>query len=126
MKHINRQQGFTLIEVMIALAIVSIALAALTQSMGMTVLNQSKLESRIVATWVAEDELVKQHVLSGQKDKQAGASGQASSVEQLGREWSIELRSESTSFPGIQKRVVIVTDVNNPSDSVSLVTVVGD
>ncbi|MCF6254076.1 MAG: type II secretion system minor pseudopilin GspI [Thiomicrorhabdus sp.] len=126
MKRVNRQRGFTLIEVMIALAIVSIALAALTQSMGMTVLNQSKLESRIVATWVAEDELIKQHVLSGQKDKQAGASGQSTVVEQLGREWSIELRSESTTFPGIQKRVVIVTDVNNPSDSVSLVTVVGD
>jgi len=126
MKHLNRQQGFTLIEVMIALAIVSIALAALTQTMGMTVLNQSKLESRIVATWVAEDELLKQHVLSGQKDKQAGASGQSTTIEQLGREWSIELRSESTTFPGIEKRVVIVTDVNNPSDSVSLVTVVGD
>ncbi len=126
MKRVNKQQGFTLIEVMIALAIVSIALAALTQSMGMTVLNQSKLESRIVATWVAEDELIKQHVLSGQKDKQAGASGQSTVVEQLGRQWSIELRSESTTFPGIQKRVVIVTDVNNPSDSVSLVTVVGD
>jgi len=126
MKPINCQQGFTLIEVMIALAIVSIALAALTQSMGMTVLNQSNLESRIVATWVAEDELVKQHVLSGQADSQAGTSGASTKVEQLGREWSIELRSESTTFPGIQKRLVIVTDVNHSSDSVSLVTVVGD
>ena len=41
-----RQAGFTLIEVMVALAVVSIALAALTRSMGLTVNNQSGLESR--------------------------------------------------------------------------------
>lgn len=126
MKLGNVQQGFTLIEVMIALAIVSIALAALTQSMGVTVLNQSQLESRIVATWVAEDELVKQHVLAGQKNKQGATSEQTIRVEQLGREWSVELRSESTTVPGIQKRLVIVSDANNSSDSVRLVTVVGD
>ena len=126
MKVPDCQQGFTLIEVMIALAIVSIALAALTQSMGVTVLNQTQLESRIVATWVAEDELVKQHVLAGQSSEQDSATGQANTVEQLGREWLIELRSESTTVPGIQKRLVIVTDANDESASVSLVSVVGD
>lgn len=129
MKHRNLQQGFTLIEVMIALAIVSIALAALTQSMGVAVLNQTQLESRIVATWVAEDELVKQHVLAGKDTEKGATTGQANTVAQLGREWSIEIRSESTTFPGIQKRLVIVTEANDASDdltSVNLVTVVGD
>lgn len=121
MTHCSRQQGFTLIEVMIALAIVSIALAALTQSMGVTVLNQAQLETRIVATWVAEDELAKQHVLAGSK-----GSDEATKVEQLGREWLIERRSESTTFPGLQKRLVIVTDANNETNSVRLVSVVGD
>jgi len=125
MTHCSRQQGFTLIEVMIALAIVSIALAALTQSMGVTVLNQAQLETRIVATWVAEDELAKQHVLAGSKGT-AARSDQATKVEQLGREWLIERRSESTTFPGLQKRLVIVTDANNETNSVRLVSVVGD
>ncbi len=125
MTHCNRQQGFTLIEVMIALAIVSIALAALTQSMGVTVLNQAQLESRIVATWVAEDELAKQHVLAGNQSS-AARSDEATKVEQLGREWLIERRSESTTFPGLQKRLVIVTDANNETNSVRLVSVVGD
>ena len=131
MIHRNRQQGFTLIEVMIALAIVSIALAALTQSMGVTVLNQTQLETRIVATWVAEDELVKQHVLAGKDAEKGVASGQSTTVEQLGREWTVEVRSESTTFPGIQKRLVIVTEasdenVRNEVTSVRLVTVVSD
>ncbi len=125
MTHCNQQKGFTLIEVMIALAIVSIALAALTQSMGVTVLNQAQLESRIVATWVAEDELAKQHVLAGTKSTTA-RGGEATKVEQLGREWLIERRSESTTFPGLQKRLVIVTDANNETHSVRLVSVVGD
>jgi len=125
MTHCNRQQGFTLIEVMIALAIVSIALAALTHSMGVTVLNQAQLESRIVASWVAEDELAKQHVLAGSKRTDARGD-EATKVEQLGREWLIERRSESTTFPGLQKRLVIVTEANNENNSVRLVSVVGD
>ncbi len=123
MTHRNRQQGFTLIEVMIALAIVSVALAALTQSMGVTVLNQAQLESRIIATWVAEDELVKQHILSG---KPSIKGGEANQVEQLGREWLIERRSEATDFPGVQKRLVIVSDAQSDSALVRLVSVVGN
>ena len=42
----TRQNGFTLIEVMVALAVVAIALAALSRSMGLTVNNQSALEER--------------------------------------------------------------------------------
>jgi len=119
----QRQQGFTLIEVMIALVIVSISLAALSRSMGVTVLNQAQLESRIIATWVAEDELLKQHVLSG---KESNKGKLAEVVKQFDREWKIELRSESTEFQGIKKSVMTVTDQNDQSSSVRLVTVVGE
>lgn len=125
MKNIQKQRqfGFTLIEVMIALVIVSISLAALSRSMGITALNQAQLESRVIATWVAEDELLKQHVLAG-SDLNEGE--QAEVVEQFEREWKIELRSEPTEFEGIKRSVMTVTDQNDPSSSVRLVTVVGD
>lgn len=119
------QTGFTLIEVMIALAIVSIALAALTQSSGSTVLNQAQLESRIMATWVAEDALIQEHVLAGSASS-ASASKSGRSVTQLNREWLIESRSEATNFPGVKKLLITVTDANDKKTSVSLVTVVGE
>ncbi len=117
------QKGFTLIEVMIALAIVSIALAALTQSMGATVLNQSQLETRVMASWVAQDELVKQFALAG---KSQPSAEQKKQVEQLGRDWVLAFRTESTSVPGVKKLLVTVTDGQDVSATVRLVTVVGD
>ncbi len=124
MKHLEGQKGFTLIEVMIALAIMSIAVTGLTKSLGDTALSQTQLESRIIATWVAEDELVKQHVLSGVPSEDNASSGQATTVTQLGREWRIDSRSESTTFPGIKKLLMTVTDLNDDTASVELVTVV--
>ncbi len=126
MKPLKGQKGFTLIEVMIALAIVSIALAGLTKSLGDTALNQAQLESRIIATWVAEDELVKQHLLSGVASEGNASSEQATTVTQLGREWRIDARSESTTFPGIKKLLMAVTDLNDDDASVELVTVVAE
>ncbi len=126
MKHLEGQKGFTLIEVMIALAIMSIAVTGLTKSLGDTALSQTQLESRIIATWVAEDELVKQHVLSGVPSEDNASSGQATTVTQLGREWRIDFRSESTTFPGIKKLLMTVTDLNDDTASVELVTVVAE
>ena len=53
----GRARGFTLIEVLVALAVVALALAALTRA-GSTALNtQAELESRTLALWVAENRL---------------------------------------------------------------------
>jgi len=113
------QSGFTLIEVMVALAIVAIALAALSRSMGVTISNQSQLETRIVATWVAENELIKMQVLgANQIDRQ-------SEIEMMDRSWKSQIRTETTTFPGIQKAVIEVSLPNEKKPVVRLVTVVG-
>lgn len=49
--------GFTLIEVLIALAIVSIALMAALRASGQGASNVSELRSRLLAGWVAENRL---------------------------------------------------------------------
>ena len=119
MMRCRKQQGFTLIEVMIALAVVAIALAALSRAMGVTVANQAQLETRIVASWVAENELLKMHVMGADKtDRQQ-------QTQMLDRKWLTQIRIESTAVPEIQKAVVQVTDANNEANSARLVTVVG-
>lgn len=49
--------GFTLIEVMVALAIVSIALLAALRAAGLGTNNVGELRSRLFAGWVAENRL---------------------------------------------------------------------
>jgi len=52
-----RRTGFTLIEVLVALAIVSIALMSALGAAGQGTNNVGELRSRLLATWVAENRL---------------------------------------------------------------------
>lgn len=51
----NRRAGFTLIEVLVALAIISIALLAALRAAGQGTNNVGELRSRLLAGWVAEN-----------------------------------------------------------------------
>ncbi len=115
----NCQKGFTLIEVMVALAVVSIALAALSRAMGLTVSNHSALDERIVATWVAEDELVRLQVLPSSRPEAKRK------VEMLNRSWVTELKTEDTLIPDIKKATMTVTPEGQKTPAATLVTVVG-
>jgi general secretion pathway protein I len=55
--HHADRAGFTLIEVLIALAIVSIALMAALRASGQGATNVSELRARLLAGWVAENRL---------------------------------------------------------------------
>ncbi len=51
----GRRAGFTLVEVLVALAIVSIALLAALRAAGQGTTNVGDLRSRLLAGWVAEN-----------------------------------------------------------------------
>ncbi|HVR82644.1 MAG TPA: type II secretion system minor pseudopilin GspI [Luteimonas sp.] len=56
----GRPAGFTLIEVLVALAIVSIALLAALRAAGQGTTNVDELRARLLAGWVAENLLAEQ------------------------------------------------------------------
>lgn len=51
----RNRTGFTLIEVLIALAIVAVALAATLRAAGQSTANVVEMRSRLLAGWVAEN-----------------------------------------------------------------------
>lgn len=60
----GRRTGFTLVEVLVALAIVSIALLAALRAAGQGTSNVGDLRSRLLAGWVAEN-LLAEHRARG-------------------------------------------------------------
>jgi len=50
-------RGFTLLEILVALAVLAIALAATARSMGAAIDTTAALRDRTLARWVAEDKL---------------------------------------------------------------------
>lgn len=56
-----RHEGFTLVEVLVALAIISIALLAALRVAGEGTNSVGELRARLLAGWVAEDLLAEQH-----------------------------------------------------------------
>jgi general secretion pathway protein I len=59
-----RRTGFTLIEVLVALALVAVALAATLRVAGQSTANVGEMRSRLLAGWVAEN-LLAEHRARG-------------------------------------------------------------
>jgi general secretion pathway protein I len=53
----RRRRGFTLIEILVALAIVAIGLAAAVRATSQVIAGAESARLRLVATWVAQDRL---------------------------------------------------------------------
>jgi len=108
--------GFTLIEVLVALAVVALALAALTRA-GSTALNtQAELESRTLALWVAENRLGEIR-LEG-----ASRAGGGSGTTRLGdRDWRWRSLLEPAPGGDLWRVEVVVLD----ADDQPLITHIG-
>jgi general secretion pathway protein I len=58
-RHISKQHGFTLIEILVALAIIAITLGTLIKASSDQAVNTGYLKQKTIANWVALNELNK-------------------------------------------------------------------
>ena len=98
--------GFTLIEVMVALAIVAIALAAGSRAASSVVGTSQRLSDVVLAQWCADNELTELR-LQGQLP----AVGKTTfNCEQLGRAFKGTLKVQPTPNPGFRRVDAIVAN----------------
>ena len=106
-----RTEGFTLIEVLVALAVLSIALAAVVRTMGQSIDLATDLRERTVALWVAHERAVALQ-LGNTWPNLDTTRGKA---EMGGREWEWQQQVVSTEVADM-RRVDIEVRIPNSAD----------
>ena len=116
----NRQPGFTLVEVLVALAIVAIALGAGLRAAATLTDNAERLGEVMAAQWCADNQLVNLRLARQYPD--VGIAD--FSCEQLGRSYAGKVSTASTLNPNFRRVEASVSDESG-RQLVTLRTVMG-
>jgi len=117
----RQERGFTLIEVMVALGIIAIAMAAVMMTVTANVRNATGLKERTLAHWVAMNKMAELHIMN---DKEwpsiKKTTGETLMAE---HEWHWEQEVEKTPVEKIRKVYIRVR--SDEDDEYPLITLVG-
>lgn len=113
-------RGFTLIEVVVALAILGIGMLAVFKTIGDTVNNVEVLRDRSFAEWIADNRITEVR-LTGEMPSVEEKAGE---VEFAGRQWHWVTKVSQTQVRGMRRIDVSVRRDEDPDDS-SIVTLSG-
>lgn len=112
-------QGFTLIEVLVALAVLTIALAAVMRAISQSIDTSASLRDRTISMWVAQNRLVTHQI---QRDFPALDTTEGES-EMAGKVW--RWREEVKPAPGEPDMRQIHIEVRAESGTQSLARLIG-
>ena len=93
--------GLTLIEVLIALAIVAIALTAVIKATSQSLKGLNYLETKTIANWVAQ-----QAMTEGRLGFLDMSKNEMHTTKLLGRDWYWQIQNTETPNPSIQQLTV--------------------
>jgi len=106
----TRAPGFTLIEVLVALAIVAVALSAGMRALALGADGASSLKARTLALWVAENRLARAQLdLSAQ-----GATAASGDETQAGMALAWRQTIGTTPNPAFRRIEIVVTEPGRP------------
>lgn len=117
LRHPKASRGFTLMEVLVALAVVAIALSAILASSGRTTSNAAQLRDTTLAQWVAENRLTELRLEQGWPST-GRTRGEA---EMGGREWFWTMEVEDTEDDNLRRIEVSVATAREAEGSTTTV-----
>ncbi len=109
-KALDKRQGFTLIEVLIAVAVLAIALLAVLRAIEVSIGNSQYLKQKTVAHWVAMNTLAE--VRAGVILLPTAGATQRGSDKMLGKDYPWEITARNLSDLPIMKLQVKVFNSN--------------
>lgn len=115
----ERQRGFTLLEVMVALAVIAFSLAAAVGAVTSNTRNASGLQQRSYAHWVAMNKMAELHVT----DKWPSTRTSKGSTLMARHEWFWEMKVSKTEIESM-RRVEIAVKADEDDEN-ALVTLTG-
>jgi general secretion pathway protein I len=122
----SRAQGFTLLEVMVALAIFAIASGALVQNATQTVKQTNQIQERTLAYWIAENQLSEIRSQPRTDESFPSPGSDRVNVVMADKDWELVVDYESTENPDVRRVSVSVYHPDNLDDYiVELVGFVG-
>lgn len=106
-----RQRGFTLLEALVALAILAIALGAALRASGGAVAHADEMRTRLLADWVAQNRLAR-HMAD--HDFPAAGSQQDGEGTQAGVHLQWHEKVKATPNPAFRRLEITVSDPADP------------
>lgn len=119
-KRIKVNGGFTLLEVLIALAVLAILASAVVSQTSHSTRQLQILEQKTHALWVAEYHLNKLRIA----DQWPSIGRSSQTIEYAGNNWLINTQISSTSEPWLRKITVMISSDHDASQQ-NIITLTG-
>jgi len=111
-------RGFTLVEILVALAIVAVALAAGLRAVAQASDGATLLKQRTLALWVAQDRLALAQIASPTPE----IGTQDGATEQAGSRFAWRQTVSSTPNPAFRKIDIVVSDPAAPAYALAMLS----
>lgn len=104
----RKSSGFTLIEVLVAMAIIAIALIAITRNLAQATKQMDYIQDRTLAHWVAMDIIAQARI--GTIAYPTAGGNTSGNETMFNKSWNWQLSSIATSQPRVLQIQVVVSD----------------
>ncbi len=101
---LDRQRGFTLMEVLVALAVLALALAAVIQGVAASNSNTAYLRERTFAHWVAMNRIAEMQTL----EQWPAVGSDSGSEEMAGQRWHWRIEISDAGIEGVRRLEISV------------------